>query len=226
MSDLLAFWEQHQSLLLKGTQDTLIMVLVATLFSYLIGGVLGIVLCVVSPRGLHPHKGLAAVLGWIVNIGRSIPFIVLMLFLLPATRAVMGTGLGIPGAIFPLLVSAAPFVARVVEQSLLEVDTNLVEAAQAMGANHVEIICKVYLREALPSLLRGLPIVAITILGYTAMAGAVGAGGLGDIAYRFGYQRYQNDIMLATVVILLILVQLMQSLGDVLVRVFDKRMRS
>ena len=133
--------------------------------------------------------------------------------------------LGVPGAIVPLVVSAAPFVARMVEQSLVEVDASLVEAAQSMGASTWQIVRKVYLREALPSLLRGLPIVIITLLGYSAMAGTVGAGGLGDIAIRYGYQRYQDDVMVATIVILVLLVQVVQGAGNLLVRRLDRRMR-
>lgn len=159
-------------------------------------------------------------------MGRSLPFIILLVALLPFTRLVVGTTLGVKGSILPLVISAAPFVARMVEQSLSEVDAGLIEAAESMGASPLEIVFKVYLREGLPSLLRGLPIVAICILGYSAMAGTVGAGGLGDIAIRYGYQRYQDNVMIATIIILIVLVQLIQSAGDLLVRLFDKRMRS
>ena len=159
-------------------------------------------------------------------MARSLPFIILLVFLIPTTRLVVGTTLGVPAAVFPLIVSAGPYVARMVESSEAEVDRGLIEAAESMGASTWEIITKVYLREGLPSLLRGLPIVIITILGYTAMAGTVGAGGLGDIAIRYGYQRYQDDVMLATIVILIVMVQVIQSLCNLLVRVCDKRMRS
>lgn len=158
-----------------------------------------------------PHRIFNMVLGWIINIGRSIPFIILLVALIPFTRFIVGTSLGVPGAIVPLVISAAPFIARMVEQSIEEVDGGLVEAAQSFGANTWQIVYKVFLREALPSLVRGFAIVFITILGYSAMAGCVGAGGLGDIAIRYGYQRYQDDVMIATVIILIVIVQIVQS---------------
>lgn len=224
--DIQAFLDQYSDLLIQGTIDTIVMVAISTFFAYILGIILGVIFIVTKPGGLRPNKVVNAILGWIVNMGRSLPFIILLVALLPTTRLIMGTTLGVTGAIFPLVISAAPFIARMVEQSLSEVDAGLIEAAASMGASPLEIVFKVYLREGLPSLLRGLPIVAITILGYTAMAGTVGAGGLGDIAIRYGYQRYQDDVMFATIIILIILVQLIQSLGDLLVRVFDKRMRS
>lgn len=224
--DLSAFLAQYADLLGQGTLDTVVMVVGSTLWAYLVGIVLGVLLVVLAPGGLYPHRRIYAVLGWAVNMLRSLPFIILMAFISPFTRAVVGTSLGVKAAIVPLVVSAGPFVARMVDQSLAEVDPRLVEAAASMGASTWEIIAKVYLREGLPSLLRGLPIVTITILGYSAMAGVTGAGGLGDIAIRYGYQRYQNDVMVATILILVVLVQLIQSIGNLLVRVFDRRMRS
>lgn len=224
--DLSAFLVQYAGLLGQGTLDTLVMVIGSTAWAYLVGIALGVLLVVLAPRGLHPHRRAYAVLGWAINMLRSLPFIILMVFISPFTRAVVGTSLGVRAAIVPLVVSAGPFVARMVEQSLAEVDSRLVEAAASMGASTWEIIVKVYLREGLPSLLRGLPIVTITILGYSAMAGVTGAGGLGDIAIRYGYQRYQNDVMVATILILVVLVQLIQTIGNLLVRIFDRRMRS
>ncbi|MDO4848715.1 MAG: methionine ABC transporter permease [Coriobacteriia bacterium] len=224
--DLSAFIEKYGALLAQGTVDTTVMVLASTLGAYVIGIVLGTLLTVVAPDGLRPNRVAYSVIGWLVNMARSLPFIILLLFLIPVTRAVVGTTLGVPAAVFPLIVSAAPFVARMVESSEAEVDRGLIEAATSMGASTWEIILKVYLREGLPSLLRGLPIVIITILGYTAMAGTVGAGGLGDIAIRYGYQRYQDDVMIATVIILVIMVQVIQTLCNLLVRGCDKRMRS
>ena len=152
-------------------------------------------------------------LGWIVNIGRSIPFIILLVAIIPFTRLVVGTSLGVPGAIVPLTVAAIPFVGRMVEQSLAEVDGGLVEAAQSFGANTWQIVCKVMLRESLPSLVRGASITVITLFGYTAMAGAVGAGGIGDIAIRYGYQRYLGDVMIASIVLCIVLVQVFQSIA-------------
>lgn len=224
--DLSAFLAKYGDLLVEGTCDTAAMVVVSTLCAYVIGIVLGVALVILSPSGLRPHPKIAGVLGWAVNMMRSLPFIILLVFIFPFTRAIVGTTLGVPAAIVPLVVSAGPFVARMVEQSLAEVDRGLVEAAESMGASTWEIITKVFLREGLPSLLRGLPIVTITILSYTAMAGTVGAGGLGDIAIRYGYQRYQSDVMYATVIILMVMVQVIQSVGSLLVRLFDRRMHS
>lgn len=223
--DFSEFIGKYGALLAQGTVDTAVMVLASTLGAYIIGIVLGTLLTVLAPDGLRPNRAAYSVIGWIVNMARSLPFIILLLFLIPVTRAVVGTTLGVPAAVFPLIVSAAPFVARMVESSEAEVDRGLVEAATSMGASTWEIILKVYLREGLPSLLRGLPIVIITILGYTAMAGTVGAGGLGDIAIRYGYQRYQDDVMIATVIILIVMVQVIQTLCNLLVRGCDKRMR-
>ena len=159
------------------------------------------------------------VLGWIINIGRSIPFIILLVALIPFTRFIVGTSLGVPGAIVPLVISAAPFIARMVEQSIEEVDGGLVEAAQSFGANTWQIVYKVFLREALPSLVRGFAIVFITILGYSAMAGCVGAGGLGDIAIRYGYQRVMTDVTVVTIIVVLLMVTIIQTLGTFLERV-------
>ncbi|WP_154053141.1 methionine ABC transporter permease [Olsenella uli] len=224
--DLSAFLAKYGELLAQGTVDTIVMTLASTLGAYVIGIILGTLLTVLSPTGLRPNRVAYAIIGWFVNMARSLPFIILLVFLIPTTRAVVGTTLGVPAAVFPLIVSAGPYVARMVESSEAEVDRGLIEAAESMGASTWEIILKVYLREGLPSLLRGLPIVIITILGYTAMAGTVGAGGLGDIAIRYGYQRYQDDVMFATIIILIVLVQVIQSLCNLLVRVCDKRMRS
>lgn len=224
--DLSAFLAKYGELLAQGTVDTIVMTLASTLGAYVIGVILGTLLTVLSPTGLRPNRVAYAIIGWFVNMARSLPFIILLVFLIPTTRAVVGTTLGVPAAVFPLIVSAGPYVARMVESSEAEVDRGLIEAAESMGASTWEIILKVYLREGLPSLLRGLPIVIITILGYTAMAGTVGAGGLGDIAIRYGYQRYQDDVMFATIIILIVLVQVIQSLCNLLVRVCDKRMLS
>ena len=223
--DFAAFFDKYGALLAQGTVDTTVMVLASTLGAYVIGVILGTLLTVLAPGGLRENRVAYEVLGWFVNMARSLPFIILLLFLIPVTRAIVGTTLGVPAAVFPLIVSAAPFVARMVESSEAEVDRGLVEAASSMGASTWEIIVKVYLREGLPSLLRGLPIVIITILGYTAMAGTVGAGGLGDIAIRYGYQRYQDDVMIAAVILCIVLVQVFQSAGDILARKIDRRNR-
>lgn len=223
MDFLADFFNQYGALLAQGTWDTLVMTLVSTLFAYLIGVPIGVVLTITAPGGLRPHKAVNAVLGWIVNIGRSIPFIILLVALIPFTRWIVGTSLGVPGAIVPLVVASAPFVGRMVEQSLAEVDGGLVEAAQSFGASTWQIVYKVFLRESLPSLVRGVSITFITLFGYSAMAGTVGAGGLGDIAIRYGYQRYQDDVMIAAVLLCIVLVQVFQSVGDVVARKIDRR---
>ena len=219
------FISQYGALFAQGTVDTLVMTLASTLFAYLIGVPLGVLLVITAKDGLKPQRALNTVLGWIVNIGRSIPFIILLVAIIPFTRLVVGTSLGVPGAIVPLTVAAIPFVGRMVEQSLAEVDGGLVEAAQSFGANTWQIVCKVMLRDSLPSLVRGASITVITLFGYTAMAGAVGAGGIGDIAIRYGYQRYLGDVMIASIVLCIVLVQVFQSIGDLVARLVDKRVR-
>lgn len=223
MEFLTQFFDQYGALLAQGTLDTLVMTITATLFAYLIGIPLGVALIVTAPQGLRPHRVLNTVLGWIVNIGRSIPFIILLVALIPVTRWIVGTSLGVPGAIVPLTVAAAPFVGRMVEQSLAEVDGGLIEAAQSFGASVWQCVSKVFLKESLPSLIRGASITFITLFSYSAMAGTVGAGGLGDIAIRYGYQRYQDDVMIAAVILCVILVQVIQTIGDGVARKVDKR---
>lgn len=219
------FINEYGELLVDGTWDTLVMTSVSTLIAYVIGVPLGVLLTITAPKAIWPHRTLHTVLGWIVNIGRSIPFIILLVALIPLTRLLVGTSLGVAGAIVPLIVSAAPFVARMVEQSLAEVDGGLVEAAQSFGASNWQIVTKVLLFESLPSLVRGAAITFINLFGYSAMAGTVGAGGLGDIAIRYGYQRYQNDIMVVSVVLCVILVQIFQTIGNVLARRIDHHAR-
>ena len=219
MEYLQTFFAQYGALLAQGTWDTIVMSLVSTALAYVIGIPLGVFLVLTDPKkGLLPHKAVNAVLGWIVNIGRSIPFIILLVAIIPFTRLVVGTSLGVPGAVVPLVVAG-----RMVEQSLAEVDAGLVEAAQSFGASTWQIVAKVFLWESLPSLIRGFSIVLITLLGYSAMAGTVGAGGLGDIAIRYGYQRYMVDVMIATIVILIVLVQIVQSGCDLAARKIDRK---
>lgn len=223
MDALNAFLNQYGALLAQGTVDSLVMTVVSTLFAYVIGIPLGVLVTVTAPGGLRPHRAVNSVLGWIVNVGRSIPFIILLVALIPFTRFVVGTSLGVPGAIVPLTVAAIPFVARMVEQSLAEVDGGLVEAAHSFGASVMQIVTKVFLRESLPSLVRGASITFITLFGYSAIAGTVGAGGLGDIAIRYGYYRFQGDVMVVSVVLCIVLVQAVQMLGDWIARKVDKR---
>lgn len=208
------FMSEYGDLLVEGVLDTLVMTSIATVLAYVIGLPIGVLLITSGKKGICPNAPLNAVLGWIVNIVRSIPFIILLVALIPFTRLIVGTSLGVPGAIVPLVVTAAPFVARIVEQSLAEVDGSLIEAAQSFGASRLQIVRKVLLWEALPSLIRGAALTFITLFGFSAMAGTVGAGGLGDIAIRYGYQRYQYDVMAVAVVLCIILVQIVQSLGD------------
>ena len=225
MFDFSAFFAQYGNLFLQGTVDTLIMTCVATILAYVIGIPLGILLVVTSPNGLRPNRIVSTIVGWIVNIGRSVPFIILLVALIPFTRFIVGTSLGAPGAVVPLVVTAAPFAARMVEQSLEETDSGLVEAAQSFGASTWQIVWKVYLKETLPSLVRGAAITFVTLFGYSAMAGTVGAGGLGDIAIRYGYQRFQTDVMIFAVLLCVVLVIVFQAVGDVTARKIDKRRR-
>lgn len=225
MFDFSAFFAQYGNLFLQGTVATLIMTCVATILAYVIGIPLGILLVVTGPNGLRPNRIVSTIVGWIVNIGRSVPFIILLVALIPFTRFIVGTSLGVPGAVVPLVVTAAPFAARMVEQSLEETDSGLVEAAQSFGASTWQIVWKVYLKETLPSLVRGAAITFVTLFGYSAMAGTVGAGGLGDIAIRYGYQRFQTDVMIFAVLLCVVLVIVFQAIGDVTARKIDKRRR-
>lgn len=220
-----AFWAQYGNILLDGTWDTIVMVVVSTVFAYVIGLPLGVLLNISQPHGIWPKKWVNRILGWIINIGRSLPFIILMIAIMPFTKVIVGTKIGVRGAIVPLVVSAAPFIARMVETSLAEVDAGVVEAAQSMGASRFQIVKKVFLPEALPSLILGGSISIITILAYTAIAGAVGAGGLGDLAIRYGYQRGVDSVMWVTVVFIIVLVQVIQSLFSWLSTKMDKRLR-
>lgn len=210
------FFEEYGDLLLEGTLDTIAMTSIATLLAYAIGLPAGVLLIVSSKKGIKENATIHAIIGGIVNIVRSIPFIILLVALIPITRLIVGTSLGVPGAIVPLVVTAAPFVARIVEQSLAEVDGSLIEAAQSFGTSNIQIIFKVLLFESLPSLIRGVSLTFITLFGFSAMAGTVGAGGLGDIAIRYGYQRYQYDVMGVAVILCIVLVQIAQSIGDII----------
>lgn len=217
------FIGQYGELLGQGVLDTLIMLFISTAIAYVIGTVLGVVLYLTSPGSLRPMRALNAVLGWVVNIGRSLPFIILLISLMPVTSALVGTTSGVRGVIPPLVVSTAPFVARMIEQSLAEVPRASVEAAEACGASISRIVVSALLPEALPSIVRGVSITLIAVLGYTAIAGAVGAGGLGDIAIRYGYYRFEDEMMVVTVVLLIIIVQLIQSACDFIARKIDHR---
>ena len=220
-----AFWAEYGAILAEGVLDTLIMTAASTALAYLFGLPMGIICVLTQPHGIRPNRPVNAVLGWIINVLRSFPFAIMMVALFPFTQLVMGTRLGLRGAILPLVVAAAPFVARMVETSLSEVDAGVVEAAQSMGASTFQIVWKVYLPEARPSLILGGSITLIAIVGYTAIAGMVGAGGLGDLAIRYGHQRNVPSVMWVTVIILVIIVQVVQSVFSRLSAGIDKRLK-
>ena len=210
-------------MLWEGVIDTIYMTVASTVLSYVFGMVMGVLLVICRKDGIAPRPVLYACLDVVVNLTRSFPFLILMIAVIPVTRFIVGTTIGNNATIVPLVIAAAPFVARLIEASLLEVDGGLVEAAQSMGASTWQIITKVLLPEALPSLLNGSAVAAITILGYSAMSGAVGGGGLGKLAIMYGYNRYQTDVMFATIVLLIIIVQLFQMIGNWATKRSDKR---
>lgn len=207
----------------QASLETLLMLSGSMFFVVLLGLPLGILLFLTSPRQMFAHKGLYAVLSLITNILRSLPFIILLIVMIPLTVKITGTSLGVAGAIPPLVVGATPFFARLVETALREVDKGIIEATQAMGATTWQIIFSALLPEARPGILAAITVTTITLVSYTAMAGVVGAGGLGDLAIRFGYQRFQTDVMLITVILLLVLVQILQMLGDKLVVHYSRK---
>ena len=208
--------------MIQAVGQTVYMVFFSTLFASILGFILGIVVTVTSPKGLKPNKIIYNALDLIINVLRSFPFIILIVFIIPLTRAIVGTPIGEAAAIVPLTIAAAPFVARIIESSLKEVDSGVIEAAKSFGASNTQIIFKVMLKEAVPSIISGLTLTIINIIGYSAMAGSVGAGGLGKVAISYGYQRYQTDVMIVTVIILIIMVQGLQSLGNYLYKKLNK----
>ncbi len=210
-------------MLLEGIQDTLFMTIVSAFFGYVLGLPMGILLTVTDKDGIRPNAFIYKILDAISNIVRSIPFLILLILLIPFTRFVVGQSYGSAATIVPLVVAAAPYIARMVESSLKEVDAGVIEAARSMGATDWDIVFKVMLVEARTSLITGATIATGTILGYSAMAGTVGGGGLGDIAVRYGYYRWQTDIMLVTVVLLIILFQIFQTVGMKLAGKLDRR---
>lgn len=210
-------------MLVEGTGDTLYMTLMSTLFGYVLGLPMGIILTVTDKDGIRPNAAVYKVLDVIVNILRSVPFLILLILVMPFTKAIVGKTYGSTATIVPLVIAAAPFIARMVESSLKEVDPGVIEAAVSMGAGTGTVIWKVMLAEARTSLLVGVTIAIGTILGYSAMAGTVGGGGLGDIAIQYGYYRYETEIMIVTVVVLVVLVQILQSIGMMVSRKLDKR---
>ncbi len=214
---------QEIQMIAEGVRDTLYMTLVSCLLGYVIGLPWGIVLTVTDKDGLHPNAGIYRVLDVITNVMRSVPFLILLIIVLPLTKVIVGKTYGSTATIVPLVISAAPLIARMVESSLKEVDHGVIEAAQSMGANNVQIVLRVLLGEARVSLISGATITIGTILGYSAMAGTIGGGGLGDIAIRYGYYRFQPNILYVTVILLILLVQVFQLIGSVLAVRLDKR---
>lgn len=216
------FNEQLIKILAEGTIDTLYMSITSTFFAYLLGLPLGILVFNSRENGIKPNKIVNNLLGAIINIGRSIPFIIMLLALFPVTSFITGKTIGATSAIVPLTISAIPFIARLIETTLSELNKSVVEASQTMGATNFQIVTKVLLPETFPSIIRGFSITLITLIGYSAMAGAVGAGGLGDIAIRYGLHRRELDIMYVTIFILIIIVQIIQALLSFLATKIDK----
>lgn len=208
-------------MILVGTGQTIFMTLLSTLFAYVIGLPLGVLLVVTSKGGIKPNYVLNKIIGVIVNILRSVPFLILMIAIIPFTRLITGTSIGTPATVVPLVVASFPFVARLVESSISEVDQGVIEAAQSMGATTSQIILKVMIPESVPSLMLGCAIATTTILSYSAMAGILGGGGLGDIAIRYGYYRYEYGIMFVTVVLLVVIVQILQGIGNRFAKALD-----
>ena len=217
-------WNTQTWLMLaEGIRDTLYMTLTSTIAAYILGLPMGIVLTITDKDGLHPNKGIYRIFDMISNIVRSVPFLILLILLIPFTRLVVGKSYGSTATIVPLVVCAAPYIARMVESSLKEVDAGVIEAARSMGASNWQIIIHVLLVEGRTSLVTGATIVTGTILGYSAMSGTVGGGGLGDIAVRYGYYRWQTDIMIITVILLIVLFQIIQMIGTAIANKIDKR---
>ncbi|ENW92453.1 methionine ABC transporter permease [Acinetobacter dispersus] len=216
-------YNQLIDLLLTGTTDTLIMVGVSAILAFLIGLPIALILVSTADFGIYPSKKINQSLGWVINITRSVPFLILMVALIPFTRWIVGTSYGVLAAIVPLTIAAIPFFARIAEVSLREVDQGLIEAAQAMGCNRKQILWHVLLPEALPGIVAGFTVTIVTMISSSAIAGAIGAGGLGDIAYRYGYQRFDMQVMLAVILVLIVLVMLVQMTGDNIAKQLDKR---
>jgi len=216
-------WSEISPLLWRSVEETAYMVSVSAVLTAVGGLLVGVLLVLTGRDGLLPAAPVNLLLGFVVNVGRSLPFVILLVAIIPFTRAVVGTTIGTSAAIVPLTVGAIPFYARVVETAIREVDRDVIAAARAMGASRPQIIAKVLLREARPGLVAGFTITVVALVGYSAMAGVVGGGGLGDLAIRYGYQRFEDEVMVATVVVLVLFVQLVQSAGDFLARRLSHR---
>lgn len=207
-----------KDILLPALLDTLYMVSVSTFFTVILGFIPAVALIITSPKGLRPNALIYKSLNLVINILRSFPFIILMISIFPLTKFIVGTTIGTNAAIVPLTLGAAPFAARIIESALLEVDHGIIEAAKSVGAKNHQIIFKVMIKEAMPTIILGITLTIINIIGYSAMAGTIGGGGLGDIAVKYGYYRFQTDIMIYTVIILIIVVQIIQGAGNLLYR--------
>jgi D-methionine transport system permease protein len=216
------FLDTFVQILYPALLDTLKMVMLSTLFAVILGAIPAIILVLTDEKGLKPNKLVFKTLDVIINTLRSFPFIILMVSMVPLTRAIIGTSIGTNAAIVPLTLGAAPFAARVIESALKEVDYGIIEAAKSFGATTTQIIFKVMLKEAIPTLVLGITLTVISVIGYSAMAGAVGGGGLGDVAIKYGYYRFKYDIMIYTVIILIIIVQIFQTLGNFLYKILKK----
>jgi D-methionine transport system permease protein len=208
-------------LLFEATLQTLYMVAIAGIIATIVGLPIGVLLYITRKKNIFAKPWLHRSLAAIVNVTRSIPFIILMIAVIPITRILVGTSIGTNAAIVPLALAAMPFIARIVENALVEVNTGLIEAATAMGATPIQIIRKVLLPEAMPNIINGLTLTIVSLIGYSAMAGAVGGGGLGDLAIRYGYQRFDLNVMITTIVIMIVLVQTVQFSGELLVKKFS-----
>ena len=213
MSDFITNWG---TVIWEALGQTLAMTSITFVISIIVGIPIGVLLVVTRFDGLHPNRTVYLISNWVINIMRSLPFIISLFLILPVTKIVAGTTIGIRGVVLPLVVYAAPYIGRLVESSLLEIDPGTIEAFRSMGISNSKIIWRVMVREARGSIIRDLTIAAIGLIGATAMAGLVGAGGLGDIAYQYGFQRYQPDVIYATIIILIVLVQILQSVGNVM----------
>ncbi|NLJ58351.1 MAG: ABC transporter permease [Tissierellia bacterium] len=223
VTDLISLFQENMPMLTEETVNTLYMTFVSSFFAYIFALPLGVALVVTREDGLHPMGSLYRILDIVVNIGRSVPFLILLVAIQPLTKLIVGKSYGSTATIVPLVVAATPFIARLIESSLQEVDHGVIEAAQSMGASLFTIIFKVLIPEARTSLMVGATIAIGTILGYSAMAGFAGGGGLGDIAVRYGYYRYEGEIMLITIILMVVLVQLIQAIGMKIARKTDKR---
>ncbi|MBP2031770.1 D-methionine transport system permease protein [Clostridium algifaecis] len=218
----MGFSETFQEILLPAIGQTLYMVIISTVLAVIIGFIPAILLIVTQDNGLRPNKIVYKVLDIIVNLLRSFPFIILMIAIFPITRIIVGKTIGTTAAIVPITIAAAPFAARVIESSLKEVDPGIIEAAKSFGASNTQIIFKVMIKEALPSIVLGITLTVISVVGCSAMAGTVGGGGLGDVAVKYGYYRFETDVMVYTVVILIIFVQLLQTIGNLIYKKLNK----